>query len=349
MRENGFDYPLHPLQCLTWALFPVILLDFYWLLLPLLPGEATRWAVGTVYTAAAATTFFCAWITAAVDPSDPKRRRKARGARLLIASPGVASRWRCGRRRSARTRAAATSARSTCSRRRSTAGSATSACFARPSLQVAEYARVGAAGAPSYICPGGAPGRVGAPRRRPGNQVRRCQELRLLPRGDRVDVRLHDDAARALRLRGRRAGGARPPALGRRRPRAPARRRPRVASTVLALVCAYAALLVPLVVLIGQLALFHAMLVGEASTTYEYILGEQRVDGARRRPPGPFVAVRPADPARHAGGFSDLVVVERGRGDDCRAAPARRAVPVPTSGDIGAAGGVSSTAGHINK
>ena len=55
MRENGFDYPLHPLQCLTWALFPVVLLDFYWLLLPLLPGEATRWAVGTVYTAAAAT------------------------------------------------------------------------------------------------------------------------------------------------------------------------------------------------------------------------------------------------------------------------------------------------------
>ena len=71
MRENGFDYPLHPLQCLTWALFPVILLDFYWLLLPLLPGEATRWAVGTAYTAAAATTFFCAWITAAVDPRDP--------------------------------------------------------------------------------------------------------------------------------------------------------------------------------------------------------------------------------------------------------------------------------------
>ena len=30
MRENGFDYPLHPLQCLTWALFPVVLLDFYW-------------------------------------------------------------------------------------------------------------------------------------------------------------------------------------------------------------------------------------------------------------------------------------------------------------------------------
>ena len=58
-------------------------------------------------------------------PASPPRRRRQR-----IASPGVASRWRCGRRRSARTRAAATSARSTCSRRRSTAGSATSACFA---------------------------------------------------------------------------------------------------------------------------------------------------------------------------------------------------------------------------
>ena len=79
MRENGFDYPLHPLQCLTWALFPVVLLDFYWLLLPLLPGEATRWAVGTVYTAAAATTVFCAWLTAAGGPRGGRGRARSRG------------------------------------------------------------------------------------------------------------------------------------------------------------------------------------------------------------------------------------------------------------------------------
>ena len=54
--------------------------------------------------------------------------------------------------------------------------------------------------------------------------------------------------------------------------------RERGVDAVLALVCAYAALLVPLVVLIGQLALFHAMLVRRGLTTYEYILGEQRVD-----------------------------------------------------------------------
>ena len=83
MRENGFDYPLHPLQCLTWALFPVVLLDFYWLLLPLLPGEATRWAVGTVYTAAAATTFFhLAPESLVADADAPAGVRAARTALL---------------------------------------------------------------------------------------------------------------------------------------------------------------------------------------------------------------------------------------------------------------------------
>ena len=38
----------------------------------------------------------------------------------------------------------------------------------RPSLQVAEYARVGAAGAPSYIRPGGAPGESGGAQTTPG-------------------------------------------------------------------------------------------------------------------------------------------------------------------------------------
>ena len=202
MRENGFDYPLHPLQCLTWALFPVVLLDFYWLLLPLLPGEATRWAVGTVYTAAAATTFFCAWITAAVDPRDPSvaaaappaTNRLARCCEPLALWPPPVGEDTC-RCYLCQVHVFASSKHCRfCDK-----------CVLRFDHHC-KWLNTRASARPGRLhifVPGARRGRVGAPRRRPGDQVRRCQELRLLPRGDRVDVRLHDDAARALRLRGR--------------------------------------------------------------------------------------------------------------------------------------------------
>ena len=38
----------------------------------------------------------------------------------------------------------------------------------------------------------------------------------------------------------------------------------------------------PLVVLIGQLAFFHGMLVRQGQTTYEYILNEQRESPLQR-------------------------------------------------------------------
>ena len=345
MRENGFDYPLHPLQCLTWALFPVVLLDFYWLLLPLLPGEATRWAVGTVYTAAAATTFFCAWITAAVDPRDPSvaaaappaTNRLARCCEPLALWPPPVGEDTC-RCYLCQVHVFASSKHCRfCDK-----------CVLRFDHHC-KWLNTRASARPGRLrifVPGARRGRVGAPRRRPGDQVRRCQELRLLPRGDRVDVRLHDDAARALRLRGRRAGGARPPALGvAARARRHAVGRERGVDAVLALVCAYAALLVPLVVLIGQLALFHAMLVRRGLTTYEYILGEQRVDERPSAPPRTICEpCAPPIPPATPEDSPDLVVVERGRGDGSprRAGPAGGS-PAPTSGDIGAAGGVSST------
>ena len=196
MRENGFDYPLHPLQCLTWALFPVILLDFYWLLLPLLPGEATRWAVGTVYTAAAATTFFCAWITAAVDPRDPSvaaaappaTNRLARCCEPLALWPPPVGEDTC-RCYLCQVHVFASSKHCRfCDK-----------CVLRFDHHC-KWLNTRASARPGRLrifVPGARRGRVGAPRRRPGDQVRRCQELRLLPRGDRVDVRLHDDAARA--------------------------------------------------------------------------------------------------------------------------------------------------------
>jgi hypothetical protein len=121
--------------------------------------------------------------------------------------------------------------------------------------------------------------------------------------------------------------------------------RERGVDAVLALVCAYAALLVPLVVLIGQLALFHAMLVRRGLTTYEYILGEQRVDERPSAPPRTICEpCAPPIPPATPEDSPDLVVVERGRGDGSpRRAGLAGGSPAPTSGDIGAAGGVSST------
>ena len=88
--------------------------------------------------------------------------------------------------------------------------------------------------------------------------------------------------------------------------------RERGVDAVLALVCAYAALLVPLVVLIGQLALFHAMLVRRGLTTYEYILGEQRVDERPSAPPRTICEpCAPPIPPATPEDSPDLVVVER--------------------------------------
>ena len=85
-RENGFDWPLHPLQCLPWALFPTILFDFYFVLLPVVP-EPWRWAACGVYSCVAGVTFASAWITAAVDPRDPHVRREPGGGRRAEGGP----------------------------------------------------------------------------------------------------------------------------------------------------------------------------------------------------------------------------------------------------------------------
>ena len=345
MRENGFDYPLHPLQCLTWALFPVILLDFYWLLLPLLPGEATRWAVGTAYTAAAATTFFCAWITAAVDPRDPSvaaaappaTNRLARCCEPLALWPPPVGEDTC-RCYLCQVHVFASSKHCRfCDK-----------CVLRFDhhckwLNTRASARPGAF---VYSSRGRAGGEWGRP---DDARAIRCVGAKnygyflaviastcvFTTMQLALSVYVVVELAVPDRRRSAVAARARRHAVG----------RERGVDAVLALVCAYAALLVPLVVLIGQLALFHAMLVRRGLTTYEYILGEQRIDERPSAPPRTICEpCAPPIPPATPEDSPDLVVVERGRGDGSprRAGPAGGS-PAPTSGDIGAAGGVSST------
>ncbi|KAJ1462749.1 DHHC palmitoyltransferase-domain-containing protein [Pelagophyceae sp. CCMP2097] len=70
-RVNGFDAPPHPLQVCTWVLFPLILFGFYAILVPVLPIELQN-AVLPIYSFFAAATFFSAWITSAIDPRDTR-------------------------------------------------------------------------------------------------------------------------------------------------------------------------------------------------------------------------------------------------------------------------------------
>lgn len=70
VRTNGFDRPFHPLQVFTWVLFPCLLFGYYAVVFPVLP-LSLRWISFGLYTLMAAATFFSAWITSAIEPKDP--------------------------------------------------------------------------------------------------------------------------------------------------------------------------------------------------------------------------------------------------------------------------------------
>ena len=58
MRAHGLQRPFHLLQILTWVLFPMFLLDFYLVLIPLLLPSTTLMVACAVYTLAAAASCF---------------------------------------------------------------------------------------------------------------------------------------------------------------------------------------------------------------------------------------------------------------------------------------------------
>jgi len=110
---------------------------------------------------------------------------------------------------------------------------------------------------------------------------------------------------------------------------------------VLAAAAAWTAALVPLVLLVGQLLAFHAMLVREGLTTYEYILAEQRRDSDH--------AQRYSRGASSSTGSSSV----SSRGAAAAAASTNRGSlsrrpPAAAAETTAAAGGGESTDGHTN-
>ena len=277
-RENGFDWPLHPLQCLTWALFPTILFDFYFVLMPCLPGPGLRWGSCVVYSAIALVTFVSAWITAAVDPRDPHVARAAGGGGRRGAEDAFADKAGGGdgpgRRR----------------------GSRLARCC--EPLSLGPLGALGADGSRAlaaddtclcYLCQA----HVFAS----SKHCRFCDKCVLRfdhhckwlntcvgskNYGYFLTVIGSTCAFTALQL-ALSAYVAFELTAPSRRSSAVARlaRRHFLARAfglkgVTVAVYGYAALLLPLVILIGQLAVFHAMLVEKNLTTYEYILHEQK-------------------------------------------------------------------------
>jgi palmitoyltransferase ZDHHC1/11 len=71
-RKNGFQYPFHVFQVATWLLFPLILVQYYAFLLPLLwtSEEGVLVLLTVLYTCFAAATVVAVYFTVGTDPID---------------------------------------------------------------------------------------------------------------------------------------------------------------------------------------------------------------------------------------------------------------------------------------
>lgn len=68
-RINGLQSPFHPLQLITWALFPLLLLHFYTFLIPILWDRAYIPLI-VVYAVLSSITALAAYLTCSIDPAD---------------------------------------------------------------------------------------------------------------------------------------------------------------------------------------------------------------------------------------------------------------------------------------
>ena len=270
VRVNGFDRPYHPLQVFTWILFPAILFGYYGIVLWLIEAPWLRWGSLGVYSFLAAVTFVCAWITSAVDPRDPRVVHNRISDARTLQDPGSCSSRCCE-------------------------------CFAAGSLSKRQQAYVSERETiVCYLCEA-----------RVESTSKHCRFC------DKCVVRFDHHCKWLNTCIGRRnynyflgviastwifsvlqlaltgyylclvvIPSARPSRLVNRT------ERHWIGSkhVVTACLIVWTAVLLPLVALVGQLGAFHAMLVYEGLTTYEYILNEQRRDsqpesGSRRPPP----------------------------------------------------------------
>jgi hypothetical protein len=68
-RLNGLQSPYHPLQLITWALFPLLLLHFYTFLIPIL-WKGSYIPLIVIYAVLSLVTAYAAYATCSIDPAD---------------------------------------------------------------------------------------------------------------------------------------------------------------------------------------------------------------------------------------------------------------------------------------
>jgi len=72
-RKNGFQSPYSGEQVATWVLFPLVLLQFYFFLLPLIQYDSTSTLViSIVFSVAAVASSIGVYQTCAIDACDPR-------------------------------------------------------------------------------------------------------------------------------------------------------------------------------------------------------------------------------------------------------------------------------------
>jgi palmitoyltransferase len=69
-RKNGLEQPFHHLQICTWILFPVLIVQYFAFLMPLLWSTADRVLVTLVFILSAGTATYAAYKVCSIDPSD---------------------------------------------------------------------------------------------------------------------------------------------------------------------------------------------------------------------------------------------------------------------------------------
>ena len=75
-RKNGWVWPPHPFQALSWMLFPVLVGGFYALQVPFMPSGLAEF-VGVVYGIAAVGALYNTWACTSTDPRDPSLKGDA--------------------------------------------------------------------------------------------------------------------------------------------------------------------------------------------------------------------------------------------------------------------------------
>lgn len=78
-RRSGFAWPFDALQCATWAIFPIIITQFFAFLHPLLWTSASRAGLAAAHVVLAGVLGVAVGLTCSIDPADP----------VLCNEPGV--------------------------------------------------------------------------------------------------------------------------------------------------------------------------------------------------------------------------------------------------------------------